>query len=1586
MVNRPLGYNINIKTLDEQFGVASKPPAERTEDIVVTTGEALPTEEAKAKVMEGSGSSIYDIFVRGYQANKTAEQLQAEVADQGVKQDEFNSNPEFVAEQALTVNDFEYSAIDTRITTNLQVAQEMTQERIRSIAEEKTGFGSALDTVDRFVRAVSPIGTYEDITGDTEETSRIILDNAAKMSPKDFKVWFTGYMEEVAQEGIFRSNTVEAFQELSAEISSGGYDPNKGFNQVLAGVDIATSATAGLLLKGARTAIKTPLTSTTAVGRVAAIKGPEAASKAADDILKTTPDPVVLGNVAPSVLDAAPQPVRPSQAVFTQKIAENKIAQEIDDLFQKGAFGRVATQDQIKEASVKVAESYRKNVSTPVYDFRTYDEGLGNYVSSVRFGKAIDGTPFKPRADGTPSRAAQEFLKDIQTRVDNAVLAPVDPNDLKKGYVVEVKERLNLSGMPEALDETQDMLRQEGFIGAVGQAVRDVVGLVMNNSVMGSTALRDVQRLNTLSNMAESSRAAVKKSFEPYTQKIGSLSAKERYTVQAVYTQLRDGKDAALRVRYTEGEFHNEYRRMHPNGAAPSKKAYEAYEALAQVEETDYLLKTHNILQRYVEKGFKTSIQVRDNYFAPAKRVSRSEIPADARILDGTNGGKIRVVDIESDDFPIWKLDKPTADGQEYVVTPKATRMIEPTDVMGYNPGGSRVNPQLNYFVVIGDKRLKALMGAFSEKQAKTARDQLNNIKKAFEGQAVPVSSVDKGSINIPNGISDWASALQFQKIGSSEPPLKPNHFRLYRGEGGTFMGSVKGGRWFTLDLSKAEKYADNGGEVVYLDIDIANRADLLKLTQGHGGVDELLIDDAALRASAKPLKFKTNTKNTSDLDEIIQANNDWNPGITTADEFIKFANDEGWDLTRGNIAIKGRDDDILDAEVDGEGVFVGLKADDYVQNDMRRNNKVLLDFGGGRAYNEDPVNSILSQVGQSVFTYSNRAYARNAMVGWVKKAQQRNRSWFPAGVSPNNYEELFRRAEITGSDEFSRRMAELRDITMRKMNMQDDFSLAMERTGQVLAEHVFDKTGLKLNLPDPSNILLKIGFQSAFGFFNVAQFFMQGFHATTIMAISPKFGFKGAGLVPSMRAALRAYDKGAGQEAITRFAKAAQITDKEAEEWFEFVRTSGRAVIEGDAIEDGTGVAFGVSGWKGEDMSYGKLSSLSYNLSKGLGKTLEAGLLPFKQGERLTRLTAMNTAILEFKAKFPKVSVLSDQARMWITRREQDLTFNMSSQSRGWIQADWRKVPTQWLSYTMRAMEAVLVGRNFTVGERTRLFTMLVPFFGTTGFGLTSAGDYIAEKVGAEPGGSLYMTIKYGLLDALLEMIPGDADVAVGSRLAPVGAIVDTWKNITEGKFLEVAGGPSGQIFGGLYDAVTRGMSDLFLGQSATLTEDVIKILRTPSGVDNIAKAMGIFNNGIYRSKTGISLDYEMTVGDGIIALTGFTPLEAVEHYSRLDSIFTSDKKLADFRKQVDRDAEYIFQLMANGTPEDTQKAIQLMEELHVRISFSGFSQTQMMSLRRSAATKAEKNWLKIQRSLIAQENLYGLQAYNALTVGSNE
>ena len=1442
--NSPLGYNINIQSLDKQFGVASEARPDRTEDIVAVTGEELGTNEAKVKVTDASSNQYYEAFLRGYTQDKTAEELTTEAADMGAKTDEFLSTPDFIAEQALTVNNFDYSSADARVSTNYQIAQEIISDRQFEIAARKGPFERTLNSVDRFLRDVSPIGTFEAITSKTETQSRDILNAAARLSPIEFRDWFNTFADDVSEEGVFAGNTLGALQDLTTETLGAGYDPNKGINQAFAALDIiGIGQLAGVGVKGI---VKTSMKASTAVGRVGAIRGSEAAAEASETILRTSPDPEVLGNVAPSNLDLAPQPVRPSAAKFTEKFVQNDIIQGIDDLQRKGAFGPLADAEAINLAGKRIAEKYTKKVTNPVFDWKVLDEGLGNYVTSIKFGKASDGTPFKPMADGGIPQGVQRLADEISQVVEKAAVAPVDVNDLSKGYVIEVSERVNLSGLQDAIDPD---------LGIEAGLVRNTLGRVMNNELMGSAALRDVQRLTTISNMAEGSRAAVKNIIDPYTKALQKLNAQERFTLQSVYTQLRDGKDAALRVRYSESEFTVKYQQMHPKGLAPSDRAYDAYNALATVEEADYLLKTTSMLNRYIEKGYQNSVKVADDFYAPAKRVNRSDVPEDAKLVDGEFDGKIRLQDVE-EGIPIWKLDKPTPDGQEYVVKPKQVRIIEPTDVMGYNPGGSRANPNLNYFVTLGDTRLKALMGTFSEKQAKTAVDQLGRIKRA----------IDEG-------------------------------------------------------------------------------------------------DDA--------------------IDDIIAQNNDWNPSIQNYTDFKKLADEEGWDFTRGTIGYKGRNDDLLAGDVASSDVFTGMKADDYVSNDLRRNDRVLSDFGGGKAYNEDPINSVLGQMGNSVFTYSNRAYARNAMVGWVKKAQQNGRTWFPDGVSPNDYETLFRNARIKGTDEFSRRMKELRDITMRKMNMQDESASSMANIGQGAAEFIFDKTGKQLNLGDPSNGLLKIGFQSAFGFANVSQFFMQSFHATTIMAISPKHGLKGAAMTVPVRAALRATTPELQQEAIKRLAKAASIPEKDASELFEYIRTSGRAIVDGDAIEDGTGVGFGISGWNGESMSYSALSGVGYNISKLATKGLDAGLMPFKAGERLARLTGINTAFFEFKAKFPNVSALSDEARLWITRREQDLTFNMSSLSRGKVQSGFMKVPTQWLSYTLRSMETILVGRNFTVAERARLATVLMPMYGLTGFGLGSAADYIGEKTGIAPDSDLYIGLKYGMIDGIIAALGGDVEVGLAQRLAPIGAITDTYKKVTQESTVGAIAGPSGEIAGNLYNAVTDAANSLINGQTASLTEDVLKVLRQPSGLDNIAKAYGIFNNGVYRSKNGIALESEMTIGDGIVALTGFTPLEVVENYSRLGQIYTSNRKFSDFRKEVNRDAEYIFALM-EGERGDVDKAIQLMQELHERISFSGFSSSQTQQLRRSARSSIEKSWSKIQKNLIEQDKLYALQATRSILKGT--
>ena len=1134
---------------------------------------------------------------------------------------------------------------------------------------------------------------------------------------------------------------------------------------------------------------------------------------------------MTLGNVGPSPLDLNPQPVRASLQKFVSKFQENDLAKNIDNLWRKGAFGKVVDEDQLKSLAAKAAEKYKDNTTAPLYDFKPVDEGFGLYTVAIRLGKSETGEPFK-----------MSTIRTLTERIPNSKMVPVDPDDLSKGFLVEVAERINLAGVADPL--SVDLQAMTGL-------VRSTIGKLMDNELMASSSARDAEILTALSQRSEAGRAAVKEIVQPYLNALNKLDSKSRFTLKALYQELRDGKDSYLRVRYTDEEFIQKFKEFHPDGKAATQKDLDAYHALATIEEADYILKTVDILGRYVQKGYTQAVEISEGIFVPARQVTKGQ--AD-EIFD-IESFDVAVKDNLPDDIPVWKLDKPYRDKYLYITKPLNQRIIEPTDVMGYNPGGTRRNPLANYFIVSGKKagRLKALMTAFSEKQANQGLEQIKTIRDAIRSGA-------------------------------------------------------------------------------------------------------------------------------SGIDDIIRNNNDWNPSIESLDEFNKFVEKEGWDLYQ-DLGVKSRNQEIIAGELANGDVFNGMKADDFIQNDMRRNDKVLTHFGGGKTYNEDPVNAILSQFGSTVFTYSNKAYTQAAMVGWVKAAE--GRGWFREGVSLNDYEILFRTAEVTGNDKFSRRMNELRNITMRRLNMKDDFGKAMDSFGARLGEYVFDKTGVILPSflrEDPTNNLLKIGFQSAFGFLNLSQFVMQGFHATTIMAISPKHGFRAAGLVPALRGALRASDPETMAEAIKRIAKAADIDEAQAKELFEYIKTSGRQVVDGDAVEDGTGVGFNISGYNGESMTYSVLRGRLEDVSRLTGKGLDLGLMPFKSGERLSRLTAMTTAFFEFKAANPRVSALSETARNWISRREQNLTFNMNSNARSMAQSGFMKVPTQWLTYTMRAMEAVFVGRDFTAAERARLFAALGPMYGLTGLGLEHSAGYVAEKMGVEPDSSLYVGLKYGVLDWMAS--EADVPVALGTRLAPIGALTDVYKKIFEEETITALGGPSGEITGGIVSAFMDAFESLYNGHTVSLTEDMMKVIRQPSGIDNIAKAIGILNNGIYRSKNGIVSPGEMGVSEALITGLGFTPQQVVEFYSLKGQVYSDKKTLSQVRKEVNRKTELAFRLINSNDDNDIDRGIKLMREIHETISLSGLSFKDQLSLRRSATSRMEADWHRISKHLIERDKAFQARA----------
>ena len=83
-------------------------------------------------------------------------------------------------------------------------------------------------------------------------------------------------------------------------------------------------------------------------------------------------------------------------------------------------------------------------------------------------------------------------------------------------------------------------------------------------------------------------------------------------------------------------------------------------------------------------------------------------------------------------------VDKPQFDGVEYAVKPKAVNELDPKDVMGYNAGGQRLNPNANYFVTVGiGNRMKALLSAFTEADARLATKELDELRVKYLNQTL---------------------------------------------------------------------------------------------------------------------------------------------------------------------------------------------------------------------------------------------------------------------------------------------------------------------------------------------------------------------------------------------------------------------------------------------------------------------------------------------------------------------------------------------------------------------------------------------------------------------------------------------------------------------------------------------------------------------------------------------------------------------------------------------------------------------------------------------------------------------------------
>ena len=717
-----------------------------------------------------------------------------------------------------------------------------------------------------------------------------------------------------------------------------------------------------------------------------------------------------------------------------------------------------------------------------------------------------------------------------------------------------------------------------------------------------------------------------------------------------------------------------------------------------------------------------------------------------------------------------------------------------------------------------------------------------------------------------------------------------------------------------------------------------------------------LEIDNILKVARAVGKEFNTLV---DELDEVILNNNTWNPSVENTADFVELATKKGWD-TNLRVSFKKRD-----SIVEGTGeLWDGLTYDDFVKLSNRRNDDVLMDFGGTEVFNYNPVNAMVDQLSLTSKEYSFMNYTNRAKTAWIKKAV--GTDTIPVGMSIN---ELFEKTVPKGVE--ARRLEDMRKLIKRREYYKSPAVQALDNLGQDVAEWVFDTTGVKLKLGDPTNVLLNLGFQSAFGFMNVFQFFLQSSHVGAIAALSPRAGSRAAAMVVPLRLAVHS----GSDEAIRRFAKATLMDYEDAKELVHYVKTSGRNMVEADAVEKGTGPGRGISGWDGASFLPTAVRKGLYQTSKTAKKALDVGTVPFREGERLARLSAMTTAFLEYKNLYKGATVLSDDARSWITRREQDLMLNMTTGSRAAFQDGLLRVPTQWLSHSFRIMETLVLGRGFTKAERIRLGIFLGLQSGLYGLGAASAADAIGDWLGVDPNGSGYVALKYGVMDGIMswglsEATDKDIRTAVGTRTAPLAQLFDIWRKVNEESAIVALGGPSAEIVGGGLSSIARSIGNVYNGNWESAKVDLMSAARSITGVDNVTKAMMIMNYQMYTSRYGTLMPMQKDTTEALMAAAGVTNFKDADFYTRRSKAFRDSRDIRAFTKDLTRDYTLALEYIRRG---DEARGVALMDEVAARINLSGFSPYDMAEIRSRVKKDTTLDTVQMAIDYMRRNNLYG-------------
>ena len=999
--------------------------------------------------------------------------------------------------------------------------------------------------------------------------------------------------------------------------------------------------------------------------------------------------------------------------------------QLLEFILEDSKFIGVLTDQEVEQLGPQIAAQFKRAMKLGdrkrLVNVDTTQDGFKNRTVNGYLGRANGGL-FK-----SGSKAARKLADKLGGEVVEHQL-----KNGEIGEVVKVSRSLKQNRLAPAtpLDEIDDSLF----------------------SSLKSTTSRTAVKLDSILKTNEAQVSRIYKEAESfYNKSAASVGKKEVGRVDEVVSELNDNPVYFSRQDpFSDSEFRTLYNSKFKS--YPSPKVVQYYNDQLRLNDTVWALRADSLLKKAIENN-EAMYKIEGEFFR-GKQVELTEgrvyNPKSGTYEDPAGFPKGSVLEVASDFKDI--------DGKpvRYVFSPEnSSRPLRHQDVLGYNPGGSRIYENSSFFVkqdtktVFGDGsqaagKPRTFMATVTEKEARKAVAQINAIVKFIRG-----------------------------KLGDSS------------------FDEVMGVR------------------------------------------DRFLNDPEFIK--------------------VVENNSDWNLGMEPEDLF-DFA--EEWNLNLSRTVDFAPDGEPLLGSRIGGGSTQG--EDFLINTSGKRTQKPLVGYGGNPANVLSPSRATEQSFSIALNKAANDAYLRRSASGWLKAAKD--------GGFISNMDELtgslfenMRNAKISETLDGGSKLVAERNLIESKLQYQTVDMRKISQTLDNIADFVYENgskdLGNWMRNKNPVGFLRGMAFNMKLGLFAVDQVMVQASQLINVMGISNN-GLRGTLIVPQIRAALVAPTSKIVKEIAKRSSVVSGISPEDFEDILKWVRLSGRDLVDQNIIElDGNQGVY-KSGWK---------------------KLLDAGRVPFNEGELLARIGGMAASYLDIKAKYPDLDLFSEEGRLLVTRRQDILTASMTSASGAAWQRSTLSIPTQFMTYSVRMAEQMLSGKVLTPGERTRLALTQSAFWGGAGIVpynyFTDSNAYHGRSQ-IDP--EMYKFVRYGMIDYFLSSV-FDSETDISSRLGASGGITSMLDDIMEGTVLEFALGPSGEIATESVDLVYRTAAAMFSGQWDYASYDFNRLAKSITSLNRVQSAyLAYSHQQMVSRKSGKVLLENLTPDDALMIGLGI-PLKEV-------------------------------------------------------------------------------------------------------------